>query len=117
MLRQLVGPDVDRHRRIATGREPLERAGEATLGERHGMQPAREVAKLGMGLAQLVVGQAQDAGGLMVVAELAPSDLEQIPNGQETLLRAVMQVAADTPAPRVGGFDERARERRRAAAC
>ncbi len=33
-------------------------------------------------------------------------DLEQIPDGHETLLRAVVQIAADTPAPRIGGFDD-----------
>ena len=52
------------------------------------------------------MGGAQDGGGLVVVVELASSDLEQVADGHETLLRAVVQIAADTPASRVGGFDD-----------
>ena len=84
----------------------LERAEQAALGERHRMQAAGEVPQLGMRLAQLVVGEAQDVRGLVVVPELALGDLEQVPDSQQALLRAVVQVAADPPALRIGGFDD-----------
>ena len=70
------------------------------------MQPVGEIPQLGVGLAQLLVGDSQDGVGLVVVAELAPSDLEQVADRHQTLLRAVVQVAADTPALRIRGLDD-----------
>ena len=70
------------------------------------MQPAGEIAQLGVGLVQLVVGEAQDVGGLRGRRQCALGDLEQIPDGQQPLLRAVVQIAADTPALGIGGLDD-----------
>jgi hypothetical protein len=47
LLRQLDGSDVECHRRLARGRERLQRAGKPAVGKRHRMQPAGEVPQLG----------------------------------------------------------------------
>ena len=59
-LRQLVRGDVERHRQLASDRQRFERAAQPALGQRHRVQPAREVAQLGLRLAELVAGEAQD---------------------------------------------------------
>ena len=105
-LRQLAA----RRRRASTGvSQPTVSDSSAlrrpALGERHRVQPAREVAQLGLSLAELVAGEAQDVGGLVAAVELALGDLEQVRDGQQPLLRAVVQVAADAPALGVGGLD------------
>ena len=70
------------------------------------MQPAREVPQLGMGLAELVAGR---GAGRRRPRRSSPSlswaSLEQVPDRHQPLLRAVVQIAADAPALRVGGLD------------
>ena len=70
------------------------------------MQPAREVAQLGLGLAELVAGEAQDVGGLVARrSSLRWATLSRFADGHEPLLRAVVQVAPDAPALGIGGLD------------
>jgi hypothetical protein len=71
------------------------------------VQPARELAQLGRGLAELVAGETEDVDGVVAVLELALGDLEQVGDRDQPLLGAVMEIAASTT---------RARERRNAAA-
>jgi hypothetical protein len=78
------------------------------------VQPARELAQLALGLAELVAGEAQDVDRLALPVELALSEPQQVPDGQQPLLRTVVQVAPDAPTLGVGGFDHtRARRAQR----
>src|SRR3954469_17741235 len=88
-----------------SGRQRLERAAQPALRQRDGVQPAGEVAELGLRLAELVAREAQDVARLVVSFDLALGELEQVADGHEPLLRAVVEVAADAPALGVGGLD------------
>ena len=69
------------------------------------MQPAREAPQLGLSLAQLVAGEAQDVDRLVATIELALGDLEQVRDGHQPLLRAVVQIAPNALALGIGGLD------------
>jgi hypothetical protein len=105
LLGQLLHADVERHRHLASNRQRFERAAQAALGERDRVQPAREAPQLGLSLAQLVAGEAQDVGRLVATIELALGDLEQVGDGHQPLLRTVVQIAPHALALGIGGLD------------
>ena len=69
------------------------------------MQPAREVAQLALGRAELVGREAQHVDRLIAALEPTLGRLEQIRHRGEPLLRAVVQVTTDAPALGIGGLD------------
>ena len=70
------------------------------------MQPARQFAQLAAGDGGLLARGGQALLGLRrVVLEIAQRELQRLPEHDEPLLRAVVQVAADPAALVVGGLD------------
>ena len=70
------------------------------------MQPARQLAQLAAGHGGLIASGGQALLGLRrVVLEIAQRQLQRLPEHDEPLLCAVVQVAADPAALVVGGLD------------
>ena len=83
-------------------REPLERGGEAAVGEHRRGDPAREVAQLGDRRAGLLARLADQLGQLGLVVEPRLGAAEVHAERDEPRLRAVVQVALDPP--QLGGL-------------
>jgi hypothetical protein len=72
------------------------------------MQPACELAQLGVGGGDLFARlRHQLAGTIRVGRQRAPRQVQELRDGDELLLRAVVEVARDARALGVGGLDGR----------
>nr|WP_229022919.1 hypothetical protein [Actinomarinicola tropica] len=98
--------EVDRHRRA--GHDSRQRGVEAAVLQDHGVDAPDEVAQLGEGRLGLVAGRGHHGPpALGVVREPLLRRAELHGQGDETLLRPVVQVALDPAALGLGGVDRR----------
>ena len=120
-----VDGDRDRVRQPALGQlqdpqrqrgppgERVERSAEAALGQAGGVEAARELAQLGVGERRLLAHPLEQRGRpLRVVADTAQGEAGEMAEGEQALLRAVVEVAADPATLVVGGLDHAGARRR-----
>ena len=89
----------------AAGRQGGQRGVEAAVGEDGRVDAADQVAQLGQRLLDLAVRVVQGGGRLGVARHLALGGAQLDAEGDQPLLRAVVQVALDAAALLVGGTD------------
>ena len=95
---------VDRHRDRCTSCERFDGYLETFVSEERGMDSPREVAELGDCLLYLVLRAREDLGRCGIAARRLESERDR--QGDEPLLRAIVQVALDPAALGVGGRDD-----------
>ena len=97
-------PQVDGHRR--SGRDRGQRGVESTVGQHGGVDAAGEVAQLGQRLLRLGVGLVEQLPRLVGVGGKSLAGHAEVHReGDEPLLRAVVEVALDPPALGLGRVD------------
>ena len=97
--------DLDGHRRA--GGQRLDRRAQAAVGQDGGMDPAGQLAQLVEALGELVLRlREQLAGGGRVLAQRRLDQAQVERDGDQPLLRAVVQVALQPPALGVAGLDD-----------
>ena len=101
--RPLADLGLHRHGDRGAAAEPLERGGQAAVGEHRGRDAARQVAQLGDRRAGLLARLPQQLGQLGLVVEAGLRAAEVHAQRDEPCLRTVVQVALD-PA-QLGGLD------------
>ena len=99
-----VPDDLDRDR--SAGRQRADRRFEAVLGEHRGVDPAREIAKLLQASASSSIDASRSDCGLGAVGHAHACEAEVQRQGHEPCLRAVVEVALESPALGVGGLDQ-----------
>ena len=100
----LVHVDLDRH--LGGLAQRRQRLAEPALAQRHRVQAARELAQLGVRLAELLLGAGDDVVHRVVLVELHARHAQQVRDREQPLLGAVVQVAPDAAALLVGRLDD-----------